>query len=135
MQKARGHSVPPASRRAKLPPLVSTRFQVLFHYPPGVLFTCPSPYSCTIGRQSVFSLRRWSSRIPTRFLVSRGTWEPDPGSQRPFAYGTFTLFGPSFQTVPLERWLLTSRRPCMTARPGPATPAAQRTQALTCGQV
>src|ERR1043165_3147687 len=24
--------------------------------------------------QSVFSLRRWSSQIPARFLVSRGTW-------------------------------------------------------------
>ena len=24
--------------------------------------------------QRVFSLRRWSSRIPTRFLVPRGTW-------------------------------------------------------------
>ncbi len=26
--------------------------------------------------QSVFSLRRWSSQIPARFLVSRGTWVP-----------------------------------------------------------
>ena len=26
--------------------------------------------------QRVFSLRRWSSQIPTRFLVSRGTWAP-----------------------------------------------------------
>src|ERR1044071_3629558 len=24
--------------------------------------------------QNVFSLRRWSSQIPARFLVSRGTW-------------------------------------------------------------
>src|SRR4028118_572886 len=24
--------------------------------------------------QKVFSLRRWSSQIPARFLVSRGTW-------------------------------------------------------------
>ena len=29
-----------------------------------------------IGRQVVFSLMRWSSRIPTGFLVSRGTWDP-----------------------------------------------------------
>jgi hypothetical protein len=27
-----------------------------------------------IGRQGVFSLRRWSSQIPTGFLVSRSTW-------------------------------------------------------------
>jgi len=30
--------------------LVGTRFQFLFHSPPGVLFTFPSRYSFTIGR-------------------------------------------------------------------------------------
>ena len=29
---------------------VSTRFQILFHSPPGVLFTFPSRYLFTIGR-------------------------------------------------------------------------------------
>ena len=58
-----------------LRPLVGTRFQVLFHSPSGVLFTFPSRYWFTIGHERVFSLRRWSSRIPTRFLVSRGTWD------------------------------------------------------------
>ena len=53
--------------------LVSTRFQVLFHSPPGVLFTFPSRYCSTIGHQVVFRLGRWSSRLPTRFPVSRGT--------------------------------------------------------------
>ena len=48
--------------------LVGIRFQVLFHSPPGVLFTFPSRYWCTIGRVRVFSLGRWSSRIPTEFL-------------------------------------------------------------------
>ena len=38
-----------------------------------MLFTFPSRYSSTIGRQVVFSLGRWSSQIPTGFLVSRGT--------------------------------------------------------------
>ena len=33
-----------------LPLLVSIRFQVLFHSPPGVLFTFPSRYWFTIGR-------------------------------------------------------------------------------------
>src|ERR1041385_2122879 len=32
------------SARAELPRLVGTRFQVLFHSPPGVLFTFPSRY-------------------------------------------------------------------------------------------
>ena len=53
--------------------LVNTGFQVLFHSPPGVLFTFPSRYFFAIGHQLVFRLGRWSSRIPTRFLVSRGT--------------------------------------------------------------
>jgi hypothetical protein len=34
-----------------LRPLVSTRFQVLFHSPPGVLFTFPSRYLFAIGRK------------------------------------------------------------------------------------
>ena len=54
--------------------IVGTRFQVLFHSAPAVLFTFPSRYWFTIGRQVVFSLGRWSSLIPTGFLVSRGTW-------------------------------------------------------------
>ncbi len=53
--------------------LVNTGFQVLFHSPPGVLFTFPSRYCSTIGHRLVFSLGRWSSLLPTRFPVSRGT--------------------------------------------------------------
>jgi hypothetical protein len=55
--------------------LVSAWFQVLFHSPPGVLFTFPSRYWFTIGSRRIFSLSRWSCWIPARFLVSRGTWE------------------------------------------------------------
>ena len=40
-----------------------------------MLFTFPSRYWFTIGRQVVFSLRGWSPQIPTGFLVSRGTWD------------------------------------------------------------
>jgi len=54
--------------------LVSIRFQVLFHSPPGVLFTFPSRYWFTIGCQLVFSLRRWASQIHTGSHVSRATW-------------------------------------------------------------
>src|ERR1700751_1652537 len=53
------------SRMAPLRPLVSTRFQVLFHSPPGVLFTFPSRYLFTIGRQGVLSLAGGSPRVPT----------------------------------------------------------------------
>ena len=53
--------------------LVNIGFQVLFHSPPGVLFTFPSRYCFTIGHQVVFSLTGWSPRIHTRFHVSRTT--------------------------------------------------------------
>ena len=53
--------------------LVGTGFQVLFHSPPGVLFTFPSQYLFTIGHQGIFRLGGWSPRLPTGFLVSRGT--------------------------------------------------------------
>ena len=58
-----------------LPLLVSIRFQVLFHSPPGVLFTFPSRYWFTIGHRRVFSLTEWSPHIPTGFHVSRRTLE------------------------------------------------------------
>ena len=53
--------------------LVNTRFQVLFHSPPGVLFTFPSRYCSTIGHQVVFRLGGWSPHIPSGFHVSAGT--------------------------------------------------------------
>ena len=53
--------------------LVNIGFQVLFHSPPGVLFTFPSRYCFTIGHQVVFSLMGWSPFIHTRFPVSRTT--------------------------------------------------------------
>ena len=53
--------------------LVSIRFQVLFHSPPGVLFTFPSQYCSTIGHQVVFRLRGWSPYVLTGFLVSADT--------------------------------------------------------------
>ena len=49
--------------------LVNIGFQVLFHSPPGVLFTFPSRYCFTIGHQVVFSLTGWSPLFHTRFHV------------------------------------------------------------------
>ena len=67
LQKVRGHT------SNVLPQLVSAGFQVLFHSPPGVLFTFPSRYWFTIGHQGVFSLGGWSLQLPTGFHVSRST--------------------------------------------------------------
>ena len=71
---------------------VSTRFQVLFHSPPGVLFTFPSQYFSTIGHRLVFRLGGWSPRLPTGFLVSRGTLDP-ARCPSDFAYEAFTPSG------------------------------------------
>jgi hypothetical protein len=109
--------------------LVSAWFQVLFHSPPGVLFTFPSRYWFTIGRQRVFSLGGWSLRIPAGFHVSRGTWELDQGSQTSFAYGPFTLCGTTFRMFQLDDWFLTSRPSCATVKSSPATPVVQRAHA------
>src|SRR5690625_270387 len=55
--------------------LVGKRFQVLFHSPPGVLFTFPSRYLSAIGYQVVFRLTEWSLRLRTGFLGPRTTWD------------------------------------------------------------
>ena len=73
LQKVRNHT---GIATVVLSLLVSLWFQVLFHSPPGVLFTFPSRYCFSIGHQVVFSLRRWASRLPTGFLVSDGTLDP-----------------------------------------------------------
>src|ERR671919_2134396 len=69
MQKPRGHGTRP------LPPLVGTRFQVLFHSPSGVLFTFPSRYWSAIGHLGVLSLGGWSPRIQSAFHGSGLTQE------------------------------------------------------------
>src|SRR3954464_5837204 len=71
MQKARGHST------RLLPPLVGTRFQVLFHSPSGVLFTFPSRYLSAIGHLGVLSLGGWSPQLQTAFHGCGPTQERD----------------------------------------------------------
>ena len=122
-QKAHGHS------SLELPLLVGTRFQVLFHSPSGVLFTFPSRYWCTIGRQVVFSLGGWSPQIPTGFHVSRGTREHGPRSPLLFAYGAVTLSGPASQPVRLERGFVTPWGVQGLPQPCPTTPTRQRPRA------
>src|SRR5918997_3013602 len=65
----------PSPLLGRLRRIVGTRFQVLFHSPPGVLFTFPSRYLSAIGHQGVFRLRGWSPQIRTGFLGPRATWE------------------------------------------------------------
>jgi hypothetical protein len=77
-----------------------------------VLFTFPSRYLFTIGRQLVFSLTRWSAQIHTRLHLYRVTQEL-PRRASVFGYGPFTLYGAIFHSL-----LLTSTLP----QRGPTTP-------------
>ena len=96
-----------------LRPLVSSWFQVLFHSPPGVLFTFPSRYCFTIGGCLVFSLGTWSSQIQTGFLVPR----PTQVSHHQAISISRTGLSPSLITlsrnVVLSIWFIT-RRPCFS---------------------
>ena len=73
--------------------LVSTRFQVLFHSPPGVLFTFPSQYCYSIGHWVVFRLGGWSPHLPTGFHVSGGTLDSASGFR----------FSPTRLSLPMVR--------------------------------
>ena len=80
----------------RLQRIVGTRFQVLFHSPPGVLFTFPSRYWSAIGHQGVFRLTRWSWQIRTGFLGPRTTWDTLQAAARITATGLSpTPVGPS----------------------------------------
>ena len=88
------------SRLKSLYLLVNIGFQVLFHSPPGVLFTFPSRYCSSIGHQVVFRLGGWSPLLPTGFHVSRGTL--DPVHERiVFDYRAITLCGWPSQAIRL----------------------------------
>ena len=95
--------------------LVGTRFQVLFHSPPGVLFTFPSRYWSTIGHRRVFRVGGWTPQLPTGFHVSGGTRAP-AGSRGGFAYGALTLCRRPSQAVPLPRRFLTAVWPAPRPR-------------------
>ena len=88
--------------------LVNIRFQVLFHSPPGVLFTFPSRYFSSIGHQVVFRLRGWSPCFHCGFLVPAVTPDtghslrvsdtrlslPSVGLPIPFSYASLASTGP-----------------------------------------
>ena len=83
-----------------LPLLVGIRFQVLFHSPHRSSFHLSLTVLCAIGHRGVFSLGRWSSQLPTGFLVSRGT-RGHPRVNQGFAYRAITHYGGTFQSLPL----------------------------------
>ena len=99
---SQGHSVPLALR-----PLVSLRFQVLFHSLHQGAFHLSLTVLVHYRSQSVFSLGEWSPRIPTGLHGSGRTQVPE-GSFTVFAYGAVTLFGRLFHTILLTDQFFTS---------------------------
>ncbi len=103
------------------------RFQVLFHSPPGVLFTFPSRYCFTIGSYHVFSLGRWSSRIPAGFLVSHGTQVARRRAHRISCTGLSPPLVALPSSLPLyDEFLTPLSRFAPAQKQTPTTPAPQR---------
>ena len=81
-----------------------------------MLFTFPSRYCSSIGHQVVFWLGGWSPRLPTGFLVSRGTLDPAmftsisttwlshslTGLPRPFVYRCLPMSPSTTPTILLQ---------------------------------
>ena len=82
-----------------LPQLVNTGFQVLFHSPPGVLFTFPSQYYALSVTKEYLALEGGPSDFPQGFSCLVVLWILP--LLIVFMYETFTLFGLTSQTVPL----------------------------------
>ena len=97
LQKVRGRTY------KALPQLVDTGFQVLFHSPPGVLFTFPSQYYALSVTKEYLALEGGPSDFPQGFSCLAVLWIlPLPIV---FMYGAFTLSGPPSQAVPLTNQL------------------------------
>ena len=106
--------------------LVGARFQVLFHSPPGVLFTFPSRYWCAIGHRVVLRLGWWSTQVRTGFHVPGPTQGPRRAVRSGFAYGAVTRCGRPSHAVPLpSRTCARGRQPpdARPCNPAGGTPA------------
>ena len=95
--------------------LVNTGFQVLFHSPPGVLFTFPSQYYALSVTKEYLALEGGPSDFPQGFSCLAVLWIlPLPAV---FMYGAFTLSGLPSQAVPLtDRLTYAVLNPSMHAR-------------------
>src|SRR3954465_13318421 len=116
MQKARSQTTAHPKTRASSYRLLACGFRICFTPRTGVLFTCPSRYSSTIGHTGVFSLGGWSPQLHARTLV--------PGvTQEHCLTGCWSwLTGLSPSLVPRSKGLQLTT-PCNPA--GPTTPIPQ----------
>src|SRR5215470_2856763 len=104
--------------------IVGKRFQVLFHSPPGVLFTFPSRYSSAIGHQGVFSLTRWSWLIHGRFQESAATRE-HAQQTRNFRLPDYHRLRCRFPTTSTSHQFSHCTASCQTSPHAPTTPHTQ----------
>ena len=118
------------SPKRPLQRIVGTWFQVLFHSPPGVLFTFPSRYWSAIGHQGVFRLSGWSRRIRTEFQGFRATRDVTE-EPLPYVYGGITLFARTFQSVSTSAMVYDSLSARQRRPNDPTTPRRQRLPAVT----
>src|SRR6187200_1936250 len=116
--------------KSSLQRFVGTWFQVLFHSPPGVLFTFPSRYLSAIGHQGVFRLNGWSRQIHTEFQGFRVTWDVTP-EPLPYTYGAITLYGATFQWTSTSTVVSYSAYLRQQVLNDPTTPHTQRPPAIT----
>ena len=123
LQKARRHPV-------RLRRIVGERFQVLFHSPPGVLFTIPSRYSSAIGHQEVFRLTRWSWQIHGRLQGSAATRE-HPQETQNFRLPDSHRLRSAFPHCSTSPELSHSPTACQHGQQGPTTPATQPLTGIT----
>ena len=100
LQKARRQAM---SKDIPLRLIVGTRFQVLFHSPPGVLFTFPSRYWSTIGRFEYLALEGGPPSFPQGFPCPVVLGMTAQADKPPFAYGAVTLCGRPFQARSTRR--------------------------------
>ena len=109
LQKVRGSSY------KDVPQLVNIWFQVLFHSPPGVLFTFPSQYYALSVTKEYSALGGGPPDFPQGFSCLVVLWIPPLPAV--FMYGAFTLYGLTSQTVPLtDRLTYAVHNPSVHAR-------------------
>ena len=118
------------THKGSLRRIVGTRFQVLFHSPPGVLFTFPSRYLSAIGHQGVFRLNGWSRQIHTEFQGFRVTWGTAPELVS-YTYGAITRYGTTFQWTSISTQVSYSAHSRQTMMSNPTTPHLQPLPGIT----
>lgn len=127
---SKGTPSPHTPNGGRLRRIVGTRFQDLFHSPPGVLFTFPSRYLSAIGHQGIFRLSRWSCQIHTGFLGPRATWDP-PLESTPFRLRGSHPLCRAIQCSSTMTQISYSMPGCQSRPRGPTTPDVQRLTAIT----